>query len=228
MYLRDGGQRPGTRPGLRPQKRWGGALSEAEEDSKRQREEKEALRGCGGCLALIAGVLVLGYFVGSDAIGDTEARRTIEAREGIRPTAPAPQPPARLGISRDSIVGLFRAVEIEMDFENSPLASGEPRTLGLAEHMLVEIIGTPGDVTEATLSFGQTTDPVQAIEIAAAVGILGIAIGDDPNNLLEWFGETAPTMVAGDSRTYRRNGNRATLKASVTGLYMLTVEPDGP
>ena len=124
-------------------------------------------------------------------------------------------------------MGLFRTVEIDIDFEESPLASGEPRILGLAEVMLVEITGPPDNIVSATVSFGQTTDAVQAIEIAETVGIFGIAIGDDPNNLLEWFGETAPTMVAGDSRTYRRNGNRATLKASVTGLYMLTVEPDG-
>ena len=206
-------------------------------DEPREQEHK-ARQGCLGCLS-VAGILAFlmvscAIILGSpeddtpDAPLSPAVQRAVDAREEIRPAPPAPQPPARLGISRDSIVGLFRAVEIEMDFEDSPLASGEPRILGLVEHMLVEIIGASGDVTEATLSFGQTTDPVQAIEIAAAVGILGITMGDDPNNLLEWFGETAPTMVAGDSRTYRHNGNRVTLRASVTGLYMLSVEPDGP
>ena len=43
--------------------------------------QKGALRGWGGGLALIVGVLVLGYFVGSDAIEDTPPRPPPVAEE---------------------------------------------------------------------------------------------------------------------------------------------------
>ena len=56
-------------------------MSEAEEDSKRKREEKEALRGCSGCLLVIVAVLVVGYCVGSDAIEDTPPRPPPVAEE---------------------------------------------------------------------------------------------------------------------------------------------------
>ena len=213
-------------------------MSEAEEDSKRKQEEKEALRGCGGCLS-VAGILAFlmvscAIILGSpeddtpDAPLSPAVQRAVDAPEEIRPAPPAPQPPAGLGISRDSIVGLFRVVEIDIDFEESPLASGERRVIGQAEVMLVEITGPPDNIVSATVMFGQTTDPAQAIGIVAAVGILGIAIGDDPNNLLEWFGDTALEMAAGQERTYRANGNRARLTATEIGLYILSVEPDGP
>ena len=64
-------------------------MSEAEEDPKRKREEKEALWGCSGCLALIVGVLVMGYCVGSDTIEDTPPRPPSVAEEP-EPTRQSP------------------------------------------------------------------------------------------------------------------------------------------
>ncbi len=59
-------------------------MSEAEEDPKRKREEKEALWGCSGCLTLIVGVLVMVTFCDSPES---------EPRAVSTPTsAPVPEP----------------------------------------------------------------------------------------------------------------------------------------
>ena len=131
-----------------------------------------------------------------------------------------------LGTSRSSITNELARLDVVLDYNESPLHTGEQRLLGTMENpfILLELTGRPSNLRSVSLSFSPQASHAANVQPLAATIVLFQAIVPGWKESIGWL---SSSMESGEEKVQYFYGNREvtmTNYAKTMGFIILSIK----